>query len=117
MSRSDDSSIPMRGEVWDVAIPRIGPHLAVVLTINELRGRFHETTVALVTGTSGPRLTHIPVGPDSGLTKYNESYVNVTNLFSIPTSRFRVRRGLLHRKEMNAVESGIRLTLGLGSTD
>jgi mRNA interferase MazF len=107
----------MRGEVWDVAIPRVGPHPAVVLTINELRGHYDETTVALVTGTSGPRLTHVPVGADSGLTKYDESYVNVTNLFSIPTSKFRLRRGLLHRHEMNAVESGIRLTLGLGAAD
>jgi len=107
----------MRGEVWDVAIPRVGPHPAVVLTINELRGRYHETTVALVTGTSGPRLTYILVGPDSGLTKYDESYVNVTNLFSVPTSKFRLRLGLLHRHEMNAVESDIQLTLGLGAAD
>ena len=107
----------MRGEVWDVAIPRVGPHPAVVLTINQLRGRYQETTVALVTGSAGPQLTHIPVGRDSGLTKYDESYVNVTNLFSIPTSKFRARRGLLHRHEMNAVESSIRFTLGLGFAD
>jgi len=30
---------PLRGEVWDVAVPRGGPHPAVVLTVNILRDR------------------------------------------------------------------------------
>jgi mRNA interferase MazF len=117
VSLQSQKPVPLRGEIWDVAIPVIGPHPAVVLTINVFRERFPETTVALITGTAGPRLTHIPVGPASGLTRYAESYVNVTNLFSLPTEKLRRRRGLLHRSELLAVEDGVRFALGLSTVN
>jgi mRNA interferase MazF len=103
----------MRGEVWDVGHPRVGAHPCVVLTVNALAGRVSEVTVAMVTGTPGPRATRIPVGSDSGLTRYKESYVDVMSVHTVPLNRFQKRRGRLGPSEMTGVESALRLVLGL----
>jgi mRNA interferase MazF len=103
----------MRGEVWDVGLPRVGAHPCVVLTVNALAGRVSEVTVAMVTGTSGPRFTWIPVGSDAGLTHYKESYVDVMSVHTVPLTRFQKRRGRLGLTEMTGVESALRLVLGL----
>lgn len=104
---------PLRGEVWDVSLPHIGDHPAVILTVNALRGRLREVTVALVTGTPGPQVTHVPVGPESGLTRYPESYVCATTILTVPNGRLRRRRGLLAPGELAAVEDAVRTVLGL----
>jgi mRNA interferase MazF len=68
----------------------------------------------LITGTAGPGVTHIPIGPDSGLTKYDESYVNCTDLHTEGAKpRLRRRLGLLVSTELKSVEDAVRLTLGL----
>lgn len=103
----------MRGEIWEAHIPRAGTHPVVILTINALRPRLSSVTVAVVTGTQGPRSTHVSVGADAGLSKYVESYVNVTDIHSIPTASCRSRRGLLARAELTAVEESIKTSLGL----
>ncbi|MBC7303753.1 MAG: type II toxin-antitoxin system PemK/MazF family toxin, partial [Nocardia sp.] len=57
----------LRGEVWSCALPQpVGPHPVVVLTVNRIAAPLTAVTVALITGTSGPDVTHVPVGPDSG---------------------------------------------------
>jgi mRNA interferase MazF len=104
---------PLRGEVWDVALPRIGEHPGVVLTVNALRGRIQEVTVVLVTGTAGPAVTHVPVGGEAGLTRYPESYVCATTIVTVPSGRLRRRRGLLAAAELAAVEDAVRTVLGL----
>lgn len=88
-------------------------HPAVVLSINALNDRLSHVTVVLVTGTSGPERTHVPLGHESGLTRYDVSYVNATDLHSVDRSRLRRRRGLLHRTELARVEAGVALYLGL----
>jgi mRNA interferase MazF len=103
----------MRGEIWEAHIPRAGTHPVVILTINALRPRLSSVTVAVVTGTQGPRSTHVPVGADAGLSKYVESYVNATDIHSIATASCRSRRGLLGRAELTAVEESIKTSLGL----
>jgi mRNA interferase MazF len=107
--------VPLRGEVWDARLARVGEHPVVVLTINRLRDRIASVTVVLVTGTGGPRWTHIPLGPDAGLDRYAESYANVTDVHTIPTAACRRRRGLLAPPELTAVAEGLRITLGLDS--
>ena len=104
---------PLRGDVWDARLPRAGGHPVVVLTINVLIPRLSAVTVAVVTGTEGPSQTHIPVGPGSGLTGYDVSYVNVTDLHSIDKSRLRRRRGRLHPRELTRLEEAVRTYLGL----
>lgn len=104
---------PFRGEVWEAQLPRIGDHRVVVLTINALSPRLSAVTVALITGNEGPRSTHIPVDGDSGLTGYDVSYVNATDLHTVDKPRLNRRRGLLSPGEMAAVEDAIRLYLGL----
>jgi mRNA interferase MazF len=70
-------------------------------------------TAALVTGTAGPSSTHVPVAAESGLTGHAESFVNTTDLHTIPKPAFRRRRGRLHPAEMARVEDAIRTYLGL----
>ncbi|GAA3871982.1 type II toxin-antitoxin system PemK/MazF family toxin [Streptomyces sedi] len=105
---------PLRGEVWGCALPQpLGPHPVVVLTVNRVARPLSAVTVALITGTTGPRTTHIPIGPDSGLTKYDESYVNCADLHTVAKARMRRRLGLLAPGELRGVEDAVRVVLGL----
>jgi mRNA interferase MazF len=104
---------PLRGDVWDARLPRAGDHPVVVLTINILIPRLSAVTVAIVTGTEGPAQTHVPVDSESGLTGYDVSYVNATDLHSVDKSRLRHRRGRLHARELARLEEAIRVYLWL----
>lgn len=105
---------PLRGEVWACAFPQpVGPHPAVVLTVNRIAEPLAAVTVAVITGTSGPPTTHLPIGSDSGLTKYDESYVNCADLHTLAKSRLRRKLGLLAPSELRRVEDSVRLILGL----
>jgi mRNA interferase MazF len=90
-----------------------GSHPVVILTANRIAQPLPAVTVALITGTSGPRATHVAVGPDAGITKYDESFVNCTDLHSVQKSQLRKRLGLLSAGELSAVENNLRVILGL----
>ena len=104
---------PFRGDVWDAHLPRVGDHPVIVLTVNVLISRLSAVTVAIVTGTEGPEQTHIPLDRESGLTGYDISYANVTDLHAIAKSSLRHRRGRLHPHELARLEEAVRLYLGL----
>ena len=104
---------PLRGEVWEVQFPRIGAHPAVVLTVSALVPKLSAVTVALVTGTEGPAVTHVRLGQESRLTGYDVSYANATDLHTLPKAKLRRRRGLLHPAEMMRLERAVRAYLGL----
>lgn len=104
---------PLRGEVWDVRIPVVGVHPGVVLTINPLIPRLSSVTIAVITGTPGPAPTHVPLGAEAGLTRYDTSYVNATDLHTVDQSRLRRRRGRLHPAELQHLETAVRTYLGL----
>ena len=99
--------------MWDAHVREVGTHPFVVLTINLMIGRLGSATAALVTGNEGPRSTHIPLGNEAGLTEYPESYVNVTDLHTIPKPRLHRRRGRLNAAEMTSLESAVKTYLGL----
>ncbi|MFI8522316.1 type II toxin-antitoxin system PemK/MazF family toxin [Streptomyces sp. NPDC085481] len=100
--------------MWVCALPQpVGPHPVVVLTVNRIAEPLASVTVALITGTSGPQVTHVPIGPDAGLTKYGESYVNCADLHTVAKSRLRRKLGLLAPAELHRVEDSVRLILGL----
>ncbi|MBN0046991.1 type II toxin-antitoxin system PemK/MazF family toxin [Streptomyces actuosus] len=104
----------LRGEVWGCALPNpIGPHPVVVLTVNRVAEPLSAVTVAVITGTPGPASTHVPVGSDCGVTKYDESYVNCTDLHTVDKPRLRRRLGLLDPSEMRRVEECVRVIMGL----
>jgi mRNA interferase MazF len=84
-----------------------------VLTVNRIAEPLSSVTVALVTGTPGPDVTHIRIGREAGATKYDESFVNCTDLHSIAKPSLRRRLGRLAPAEMRSVESAVRVTLGL----
>lgn len=108
------SLLPLRGEVWDVHFPApVGDHPSVVLAANVLRPRLSSVTVALITGTEGPRQTHVPLDAEAGVDGYDLSFVNATDLHTVPLSRFRRRRGLLAPSELARLEDALRLVLDL----
>jgi mRNA interferase MazF len=109
MSRLD----PLRGEVWDVRFPSFGQHPAVILSINQLNARLGHVAVVPITGTPGPALTHIPLGTDAGLTRYDESYADITAAQPVAKTRCRHRRGLLVPTELKRLEDQLRVYLGL----
>ncbi|MGH3319924.1 MAG: type II toxin-antitoxin system PemK/MazF family toxin [Streptosporangiaceae bacterium] len=105
---------PLRGEAWICAFPaRIGPHPVVILTINRIAAPLSAVTVVTITGTAGPLWTHIPLGPDAGLKKHDESYVNCTDVHTVRKHQLRRRLGLLAPGELRAVENTLRVVLGL----
>ena len=104
---------PLRGEVWDVSIPIAGNHPAVILTINPMIGRLSSVTVVVITGTTGPTPTHVELGSEAGLTRYDVSYANATDVHSVHRNRLRRRRGRLHPAEMQRLEGAVRTYLGL----
>ncbi len=100
--------------MWSCALPNpVGPHPVVVLTVNRIAEPSAAVTIAVVTGTAGPDTTHVPVGPESGITKYAESFVNCTDLHTVAKPRLRRKIGLLAPTELRRVEDAIRLALGL----
>ena len=113
MVRGHQQLAPMRGEVWVCAVPQVGPHPVVVLTVNHIAGPLSAVTVALVTGSAGPEITHVRIGPEAGVKKYDESYVNCTDIHTVDKPRLRQRLGRLALPEMRTVESNLRRVLGL----
>lgn len=104
---------PFHGEVWDVDFDDFGMHPAVVLSVNALNIRLGHIAVIPVTGTSGPEQTHVPLTADAGLTRYDESYADVTALQPVARSRLLTRRGLLTRDEIGRLGRQITTYLGL----
>lgn len=85
----------------------------MVLSANRISRRLAGVTVVLIAGTPGPRETHVPVGPESGLMKYTGSYVNCTELHTVGRPRLRRQMGLLAPAELRAVEVRVRDVLEL----
>ena len=104
---------PLRGEVWDVHLPRVGAHPAVVLSVNALNSRLGHVAVIPITGTAGPEATHIPLSADAGLTRYDQSYADITGLRPVARSSCRKRRGLVRPAELAHLERQLRTYLGL----
>jgi len=99
--------------VWDVDFDDFGMHPAVVFSINPLNTRLGHVAVIPVTGTRGPEQTHVPVTADAGLTRYDESYADITALQPVARRQLLTRRGLLTRTEMDRLGRQIATYLGL----
>lgn len=104
---------PFRGEVWDIDFPEFGLHPAVVLGINPLNTRLGHVAVVPLTGARGPEQTHIPLTADAGLTRYDESYADITALQPAARSALLQRRGLLTGRELARLGRQISTYLGL----
>ena len=104
---------PFRGEVWDVDFDGFGPHPAVVLGIDALNSRLGHVAVIPITGTAGPEQTHVPLAAEAGLTRYAQSYAEVTALQPVARGRLLARRGLLARAELDRLGEQAAIYLGL----
>lgn len=110
--RTAEPVMPLRGDVWDARFPEpVGDHPVVVLTSNALVPRLGAITVAVITGTQGPRTTHVPVDADAGVTKYHVSWVNAADIQTLPRSRLRRFRGRLSPAELRTLEGCLRAVL------
>ncbi|MEZ0164644.1 hypothetical protein AB2L27_07685 [Kineococcus sp. LSe6-4] len=67
----------------------------------------------VVTGTTGPSVTHVPVGPEAGLTGYPQSCVDVTDVHSVAHHDLLTLRGRLSVDGLQHVERCRRRFLGL----
>lgn len=104
---------PFRGEVWDVRFAGFGRHPAVVFSVNALNTRLGHVAVIPVTGIRGPGMTHVALTADTGLTRYDESYADITGLQPVARGRLLERRGLLSLGELAPIEVPLRTYLGL----
>lgn len=101
------------GEVWDVDVDESGLHPAIVLSISPLNTRRGHVAVIPVTGTQGPDQTHVPLDSDAGLTRYDQSYADITTLRPVARTRLLTRRGLLARTEVELIARQLVIYLGL----
>jgi mRNA interferase MazF len=103
---------PFRAQVWDVDF-EFGSHPAVVVSVNSMNSRLGHVAVIPITGTPGPASTHIPLDADSGLTRYDQSFADVTSLRPVARGRLKRERGLLAATEMVSIEKQLRTYLGI----
>ncbi len=104
---------PFRGEVWDVDFDEFGLHPAVVLSINPLNARLGHVAVIPVTGTAGADQTQVPLSADAGLTRYDESYADITAVQPVDRARLLTRRGLLTSSELDSLTRQLAVYLGI----
>lgn len=104
---------PFRGEVWDVDFDDLGRHPAVVISINPMTARLGHVAVIPVTGAPGPEQTHIPLTADAGLTRYDQSYADITALQPVARNRLLARKGLLTRGELDRLARQAAIYLGI----
>ena len=104
---------PLRGEVWDVDFAEFGQHPAVVLSANPLNRRLGHVAVIPITGTQGPDATHVRITPESGLTKYDESFADISTIQPAHRTCLLRLRGRLARGELQHLEEQLRTYLGL----
>lgn len=90
-----------------------GRHPAVVLSNNPLNARLGHVAVIPVTGTAGPDQTHVALTPDAGLTRYDESYADITALQPVARARLLNRRGLLTSGELDRLTRQLAVYLGI----
>ncbi len=99
--------------MWDVDFDEFGPQPAVVLSINPLDARLGHVAVIPVTGTAGPDQTHLPLSADAGLTRYDESYADITALQPVDRARLLTKRGLLTTNELDTLTRQLAVYLGI----
>ncbi|HET9517240.1 MAG TPA: type II toxin-antitoxin system PemK/MazF family toxin [Actinoplanes sp.] len=100
-----------RQDVWDVDFDELGEHPGVILSVNRLNEKLSTVVVVLITGTSGPD-THVPLGPEAGLTRYPESYANVADIHAVDRLACLERRGRVSNEEMDHITRQLRVYLG-----
>jgi mRNA interferase MazF len=110
-----------RGELWwaDLGAPRASaPALRrpVLVVSSDAYNRSHIATVVCVTVTSNLLLGAAPgnvtlAAGKGGLPK--ESVVNVSQVITLDKSDLEERLGILDRRTLRSVETGLRLVLGL----
>lgn len=104
---------PFRGEIWDADFAEFGRHPAVVMSATAVNRRLGHVAVIPVTGTPGPPSTHIPLERDTGLTRYDVSFADVTALQPVDRAVLVRQRGSLAPSELERLVVQLRTYLGM----
>jgi len=104
---------PFRGDVWDVDFLEFDRHPAVIISVNALNRRLGHVAVIPITGTAGPASTHIALDVDAGLTRYDQSFADITALQPVDRASFLRQRGRLAPSELDRLAEQLRVYLGL----
>lgn len=104
---------PFRGEIWDVDFFEFGRHPAVVLSVNPLNTKLGHVAVIPVTGTPGPASAHVALDADAGLTRYEQSFADITALQPVDRASLVRQRGRLAPSELAHLADQLRTYLGL----
>ena len=100
-----------RGDIWDADIPGVGVHPVVVVTRDTAIPVLSSLVCVLVTSTFHGHVAEIEVGHDEGLD--HDSTANCDNIFTLPLSVLRRRRGQLGPAKMHQLDAAIMVALGL----
>ena len=69
--------------------------------------------MVVISGTRGPSSTHITLDASAGLTKYDESFADITTLQPVDKYSLGWHRGRLTPAELARIEEQLRIYLGL----
>lgn len=100
-----------RGDVFDVDLPALGPHPAVVVTRQEAIPVRTNVTVVLVTSSILEHPSEVPLNSEVGLE--HASVANCDELYTIPKRALGRRRGELRFEELRALDRALSISLGL----
>lgn len=100
-----------RGDVFDVDLPGIGSHPAVVVSLQEAIPVRTNVTVALVTSTVRSHRAEVPLNSEVGLD--HASVANCDELYTIPKRALGRKRGSLRFAEVRALDRALAVSLGL----
>ena len=67
----------------------------------------------MITGTPGPLSTHVPLSAEAGLTRYDASYVDITDVHALSKGALRRHRGRCSRGELARIGELLSVYLGL----
>ncbi len=100
-----------RGDVFDVDIPTLGRHPAVVVTRQEAIPVRTNVTVVVVTSSVLGHTAEVPLNSEVGLD--HASVANCDELYTIPKRTLVRKRGELRFEEIRALDRALAVSLGL----
>jgi mRNA interferase MazF len=100
-----------RGDVIDADIPGVGIHPVVVVTRDTAIPVLSAVVCVLVTSRFHGHVAEVALGGDEGLD--HECAANCDNLFTLPTSVLRRRRGRLSSAQIAKLDAALKVALDL----
>ena len=104
-------SLIARGDVWDADVPGVGTHPVVIVTRDTAIPLLTSLVCVLVTSTFHDHVAEVGLGSPEGLD--HEGAVNCDNVFTLPATVLKRRRGRLGPAKLAALDRALTIALGL----